>query len=137
MFCDGVRESLRRKKAATYLLCQNISNDMERKAKSIAPWQDRTAHARQSINHNTQLLGDDIEMTISHGVRYGRYLEKGTPPHDIHLKHKKAFMWNGLSHPIKKNPIHHPGTKSYPAIIPAAEYGKKQLDMAIKKLWEE
>lgn len=137
MFCDGVRESLRRKKAATYLLCQNISNDMERKAKSIAPWQDRTAHARQSINHNTQLLGDDIEMTISHGVRYGRYLEKGTPPHDIHLKHKRAFMWNGLPHPIKKNPIHHPGTKSYPAIIPAAEYGKKQLDMAIKKLWEE
>ncbi len=137
MFCDGVRESLRRKKAATYLLCQNISNDMERKAKSIAPWQDRTAHARQSINHNIQLLGDDIEMTISHGVRYGRYLEKGTPPHDIHLKHKKAFMWNGLPHPIKKNPIHHPGTKSYPAIIPAAEYGKKQLDMAIKKLWEE
>lgn len=137
MFCDGVRESLRRKKAATYSLCQNISNDMERKAKSIAPWQDRTAHARQSINHNTQLLGDDIEMTISHGVRYGRYLEKGTPPHDIHLKHKKAFMWNGLPPPIKKNPIHHPGTKSYPAIIPAAEYGKKQLDMAIKKLWEE
>lgn len=137
MFCDGVRESLRRKKAATYLLCQNISNDMERKAKSIAPWQDRTAHARQSINYNTQLLGDDIEMTISHGVRYGRYLEKGTPPHDIHLKHKKAFMWNGLPHPIKKNPIHHPGTKSYPAIIPAAEYGKKQLEMAIKKLWEE
>lgn len=137
MFCDGVRESLRRKKAATYLLCQNISNDMERKAKSIAPWQDRTAHARQSINHNTQLLGDDIEMTISHGVKYGRYLENGTPAHNIYLKSKKAFMWNGLPHPIKKNPIHHPGTKSYPAIIPAAEYGKKQLDMAIKKLWEE
>lgn len=137
MFCDGVRESLRRKKAATYLLCQNISNDMERKAKSIAPWKDRTAHARQSINSETQLSGDDINMTISHGVKYGRYLENGTPAHNIYLKSKKAFMWNGLPHPIKKNPIHHPGTKSYPAIIPAAEYGKKQLDMAIKKLWEE
>lgn len=137
MFCDGVRESLRRKKAATYLLCQNISNDMERKAKSIAPWQDRTAHARQSINSETQLSGYDINMTISHGVKYGRYLEKGTSAHSIYLKNKKAFMWNGLPHPIKKNPIHHPGTKSYPAIIPAAEYGKNQLDMAIKKLWEE
>lgn len=136
MFCDGVRESLRRKKAATYLLCQNISNDMERKAKSIAPWKDRTAHARQSINSETQLSGDDINMTISHGVKYGRYLENGTPAHNIYLKSKKAFMWNGLPHPIKKNPINHPGTKPYPAIIPAAEYGKKQLS-AIIKLWED
>lgn len=136
MFCDGVRDDLRRKKAATYLLCQNISNDMERKAKSIAPWKDRTAHARQSINSETQLSGDDINMTISHGVKYGRYLENGTPAHNIYLKSKKAFMWNGLPHPIKKNPINHPGTKQYPAIIPAAEYGKKQLS-AIIKLWED
>lgn len=136
MFCDGVRDDLRRKKAATYLLCQNISNDMERKAKSIAPWKDRTAHARQSINSETQLSGDDINMTISHGVKYGRYLENGTPAHNIYLKSKKAFMWNGLPHPIKKNPINHPGTKPYPAIIPAAEYGKKQLS-AIIKLWED
>lgn len=136
MFCDGVRDDLRRKKAATYLLCQNVSNDMERKAKSIAPWKDRTAHARQSINSETQLSGDDINMTISHGVKYGRYLENGTPAHNIYLKSKKAFMWNGLPHPIKKNPINHPGTKPYPAIIPAAEYGKKQLS-AIIKLWEE
>lgn len=136
MFCDGVRDDLRRKKAATYLLCQNVSNDMERKAKSIAPWKDRTAHARQSINSETQLSGDDINMTISHGVKYGRYLENGTPAHNIYLKSKKAFMWNGLPHPIKKNPINHPGTKPYPAIIPAAEYGKKQLS-AIIKLWED
>lgn len=127
MFCDGVRESLRRKKAETFLLCKNISAHMEAKAKSIAPWQDRVGHARQSINHNTQLLGDDIEMTVSHGVEYGRYLEKGTRPHDI----KRTSVKN------KEYIIHHPGTKAYPAIIPAIEYGKKQLDMEIKKLWEE
>lgn len=127
MFCDGVRENLRRKKVETYLLCKNISAHMEAKAKSIAPWQDRTAHARQNINHDTQLSGDDIEMTISHGVSYGRYLEKGTRPHDI----------NRTSIKNKKYIIHHPGTKAYPAIVPAVEYGKKQLDMAIKKLWEE
>lgn len=127
MFCDGVRENLRRKKEATYLLCKNISAHMEAKAKSIAPWQDRVGHARQSINSETQLSGDDIEMTVSHGVNYGRYLEKGTHPHDI----KRTSVKN------KKYTIHHPGTKPYPAIIPAIEYGKKQLDMEIKKLWEE
>ena len=127
MFCDGVRENLRRKKAATYLLCKNISAYMENVAKHKAGWEDRTAHARQSINHDTQLLGDDIEMTVSHGVEYGRYLEKGTRPHDI----KRTSVKN------KEYIIHHPGTKAYPAIVPAVEYGKKQLDMAIKKLWEE
>lgn len=137
MFCDGVRESLRRKKAATYLLCQNISNDMERKAKSIAPWQDRTAHARQSINSETQLSGYDINMTISHGVKYGRYLEKGTSAHSIYLKNKKAFMWNGLPHPIKKNPIHHPGTKPYQPLKLAAIQGKYRINNSLARLWEE
>lgn len=137
MFCDGVRENLRRKKAATYLLCKNISAYMENVAKHKAGWEDRTAHARQSINHDTQLLGDDIEMTISHGVRYGRYLEKETPPHDIHLKHKKAFMWAGLRHPIKKNPIHHPGTKPYQPLKLAAIQGKYRINNSLARLWEE
>ena len=129
MFCDGVRENLRRKKAATYLLCKNISAYMENVAKHKAGWEDRTAHARQSINHDTQLLGDDIG--------YGRYLEKGTPPHDIHLKHKKAFMWAGLRHPIKKNPIHHPGTKPYQPLKLAAIQGKYRINNSLARLWEE
>lgn len=116
MFCDGVRENLRRKKAATYLLCKNISAYMENVAKHKAGWEDRTAHARQSINHDTQLLGDDIEMTISHGVRYGRYLEKGTPPHDIHLKHKKSFYVGGVTTSNKEKSYSSSGNKTISAI---------------------
>lgn len=135
MFTDNVKKYIARRRMAMYALCDNIAQQMEKTAKSVAPWKDRTSHARQSINSDTTRKGDEIEMTVSHGVKYGRYLEKGTSPHEIRLKNKKAFMWNGLPHPIKKNPIHHPGTKPYPAITPAAEKGKELLKKYVDELW--
>lgn len=81
------------------------------------------------------MAGDDITMTVAHGVKYGKYLEEGTPPHEIRLKNKKAFMWNGLPHPIKKNPIHHPGTKPYNTLKLAAIRGKERLKNSLDRLW--
>ena len=136
MFCDKAREYVALNKAASFIVCQNVASHMEIFAKSVAPWTDRTSHARQSINGKATPLGaDTCDMQISHGVKYGRYLEQGTPPHDIHLKNAKAFMWAGLPHPIKKNPIHHPGTKARAAVLPAAEAGKKLLKENILALW--
>lgn len=135
MFTDNVRDYMRRRKAATYMLCESISEYVEKTAKRQARWTDRTAHARQSINHDTQMAGDDIIMTVAHGVKYGKYLEEGTPPHEIRLKNKKAFMWNGLPHPIKKNPIHHPGTKPYNTLKLAAIRGKERLKNSLDRLW--
>lgn len=135
MFCDGVRTIVVRNKAATFLVCQSVAAQMEKKAKSVAPWQDRTAHARQSINGGAEILGDMVRIHIAHGVKYGRYLEKGTPAHDIPLKNAKAFMWAGLPHPIGKNKIHHPGTKPMPTVLPAAEFGKQDLKAAVTSLW--
>lgn len=135
MFCDKARDYVARKKAATFIVCQNIAAHMETEAKSNAPWTDRTAHARQSINGSAEFLGDAIVMHIAHGVKYGKYLEKGTPAHDIHLKNAKAFMWAGLPHPIRKNPIHHPGAKAMPAVLPAAQAGKAKLKESLIALW--
>lgn len=135
MFTDNVRDYMRRRKAATYMLCESISEYMEKTAKRQARWTDRTAHARQSINHDTQMAGEDITMTVAHGVEYGKYLEKGTEPHEIKLKNKKAFMWNGLPHPIRKNPIHHPGTKPYNTLKLAAIRGKERLKNSLDRLW--
>lgn len=134
MFCDKARDYVARGKAATWLLCDNIAKGMEKKAKEIAPWKDRTAHARQSINGTAQQRGNTCRMIIAHGVRYGKYLEKGTPAHIIRPKVKKALFWNGAEHPVKL--VHHPGTGAHPAILPAAEWGKDKLKTAIKELWE-
>ena len=137
MFTDKARDYIARGKAATFLLCENISGYMEKTAKENAPWTDRTSHARQSINHRTTRAGDTTTMSVAHGVKYGKYLEKGTPAHIIRPKPesgKKALFWHGAEHPVKL--VHHPGTKAYPAILPAAEAGKKKLKEALKTLWE-
>lgn len=76
MFTDKARAYIARGKAATYLLCENVAGHMEKHAKENAPWKDRTSHARQSINGRATRAGDTTIMSIAHGVRYGKYLEK-------------------------------------------------------------
>ena len=46
-------------------------------------------------------------------------------------------MWAGLRHPIKKNPIHHPGTKPYQPLKLAAIQGKYRINNSLARLWEE
>lgn len=133
MFSDRVQEHIRRNEAALTGICQNVAAHMETKAKQIAPWQDRTAHARKSINGGVTKRGNTITLHISHGVRYGRYLEQGTEPHTILPKNKKALYWAGAEHPVKK--VNHPGTKKHPAIVPAAEEGIKALKQELDILW--
>lgn len=133
MFSDRVRDYIARREAATFLLCENVSGQMERYAKERAPWKDRTAHARQSINSRAERSGSGVTISIAHGVRYGRYLEMGTSPHEIRPKNKKALYWNGASHPVRL--VHYPGTQKHPAIVPAAEYGAKKLKQGLNVLW--
>ena len=135
MFCDKARAYVMRNKTATFIACQSVAAHMEVTAKSKAPWTDRTSHARQSINANAEKIGNAVIMHVSHGVKYGRFLEEGTAAHDIRLKNAKAFMWAGLPHPIRKSPIHHPGTKPMPAVLPAAKAGKEMLKQDILALW--
>lgn len=45
-------------------------------AKQNAPWTDRTSNARQSLHTFIQKLSNDsVELYLSHGVKYGIYLE--------------------------------------------------------------
>jgi len=60
-----------------------------------------------SIHH---VLGHDYVM-IQDNVPYGWFLETGTKPHPITPTNKKALMWEGAEHPVKK--VMHPGTKAY------------------------
>ena len=133
MFCDGVRDEIQMARAMAMLIGDNVAAGMERYAKDNAPWKDRTAHARQSINGRSTTKGNAITMTIAHGLRYGQYLEKGTPPHIIKPKKKKALFWNGANHPVKL--VNHPGTEPHAAIAPAAEEGAAKLKKAVEELW--
>lgn len=132
-FSDRARDFVARRKTKMHLACENVASRMEQKAKSVAPWTDRTAHARQSLNSGLEVQGDTFILYVAHGVRYGRYLESGTPAHVILPKHKKALYWAGASHPVKK--VNHPGTRKYPAVVPAAQNGQQELERAVRRVW--
>lgn len=125
MFTDNVKKYIARRRMYMYTLCDDVSQQMEKTAKDVSSWKDRSGHARQNLNHDTQIKGDEIEMTVSHGVKYGRYLEKGTAAHDI----KRTSKYG------KEYIIRHPGSKPYPAIAPAAEKGKELLKKYVDELW--
>lgn len=133
MTLDELQDRIARQKAATWAECETIAAYMERYAKDNAPWRDRTSHARQNIKGRSQCTGAQAIMTISHGVRYGRYLEQGTPPHIIRPRNKQALAWTGCRHPVRA--VHHPGTQPHPIIQPAAEAGKEQLKAVIAVIW--
>lgn len=66
-----------------------IDNIMSSEAKSLEaymkknrPWTDRTARARQSLSGEVKKYSDTKiwEITLAHGVYYGRYLESTNNP---------------------------------------------------------
>ena len=50
-----------------------MENDL--KADGARPWTDRTYQARDRIAGRVERRGDLTRITLSHGVRYGVYLE--------------------------------------------------------------
>lgn len=51
------------------------AKQLEAKAKVDRPWTDRTAHARQRMHGDCELIDTGIRITLSHGVEYGVFLE--------------------------------------------------------------
>lgn len=56
-----------------------------------------------------QLRGGDGEWHIVSGVEYAMAVWKGSKPHVILPRIKKALFWAGANHPVMK--VNHPGTK--------------------------
>ena len=64
-------------------------------------------------------------------VKYAIIVEKGSRPHIIRAKNKKALYWEGAKYPVKQ--VKHPGSKAKPYLIPAFE---KEKDQFLEKLKE-
>ena len=90
-----------------------------------------TGHLRRSI---ATKMGD-LEATIhTSNVKYAVIVEKGSKPHIIRPKNKKALYWKGAKRPVKL--VNHPGSKAKPYLEPAFESEKdkfiENLNEAIK-----
>jgi hypothetical protein len=65
-------------------------------AKENAPWQDRTANARQSLHSYVMEVSQGVvELYLSHGVHYGIYLE-------TRFSGAYAIIWPTLEEHIPK-----------------------------------
>ena len=90
-----------------------------------------TGHLSRRI---TTKMGD-LEATIhTSNVKYAVIVEKGSRPHVIRPKNKKALYWEGAKRPVKMD--NHPGTKPKPFLIPAFEKEKDQFLERLKEVIE-
>ena len=87
-----------------------------------------TGHLRRSI---ATKMGD-LEATIhTSNVKYAIIVEKGSKPHIIRPKNKKALYWEGAKRPAKL--VNHPGSRAKPFLIPAFESEKDKFIENLKE----
>ncbi|MCD9025752.1 hypothetical protein [Cohnella silvisoli] len=131
-------EQIKRRQAATFALVQHWGGRLESDARQSASWNDRTGHARQNIQGGAEQRGDILILYLSHGMRYGTFLETGTKPHVIRAKSKKGLYWGATranGKPLIVRKVNHPGTKARPVIEPTMRRNLNQIKSDLKELW--
>ena len=87
----------------------------------------QTGHLRRSIKHKVSAN----EGIVSANTKYAEGVEKGTKPHIIRAKKKKALYWQGANHPVKV--VNHPGSAAKPYLIPALEAEQPKFIQNLKE----
>ena len=62
-------------KASVGLYGDTVAKKLEASAKANRPWTDRSGRARQSLNSDSEWVGNKVRVSLSHGVDYGIWLE--------------------------------------------------------------
>lgn len=78
-----------------------------------------TGRYRASIAWRLGRDGLGLYADIGSNVDYARYLEQGTPPHEIRPVSKRALFWKGAEHPYAR--VRHPGTRAYRVLARALQ----------------
>ncbi len=66
-----------RQRAAGIALAKNWAGQLEGRAKTNAPWQDRTGNARGGLFGTVAIEGNKIFIRVAHSMEYGVSLELG------------------------------------------------------------
>lgn len=104
--------------------------NIEAKAKNNLKANRSVVTRNLSLGVKTEVKG--LEATVhTSNVKYAIIVEKGSKPHIIRPKKKKALYWEGASRPVKM--VNHPGTKPKPFLIPAFESEKDKFIENLKE----
>lgn len=100
--------------------------ETEKHAKSTTLWNDRTGETRRRI---TSGASSPTSGWIGSFGFASRFLENGTPPHDI-VAHGRAlrFVVNGTV--FFRKTVHYPGTAERPFMQQARDFGQQVADHA-------
>ena len=115
----------------------NVQKAIKKSAFNIEAKAKNNLKANRSVVTRHLSLGvktevKDLEATVhTSNIEYAIIVEKGSKPHIIRPKNKKALYWKGATHPVKQ--VNHPGSKAKPFLIPAFE---KEKDQFLEKLKE-
>lgn len=91
----------------------------------------KTGHLRRGITTDV----GNMEVTVhTSNIKYASMVEKGTRPHIIRPKNKKALYWKGAKRPVRQ--VNHLGSKAKPYLIPAFDKEKDNFIKKVKKVIE-
>lgn len=72
----GLDEYLNRVLDAVQSVLEYVAPILEASAKNLAPWEDQTGNARQTLYTLVQeFSGEAVSLYLAHGVEYGIFLE--------------------------------------------------------------
>lgn len=87
---------------------------------------DTTALQGSIQMRDAEVRGDRVVgIWGSWSIAYALPVEKGTRPHPIYPRRKKALWWPGLPHPVAM--VNHPGTEARPFLMPSAKRNYPKL----------
>ena len=118
----------------------NVQKAIKKSAFNIEAKAKNNLKANRSVvtRHLTRNVGTqmgDLEATIhTSNVKYAIIVEKGSKPHIIRPKNKKALYWEGAKRPVRL--VNHPGSKAKPFLIPAFESEKDKFIENLKEAIE-
>ena len=99
----------------------NVQKAVKKSAFNIEAKAKNNLKANRSVvtrhlTRNVATQMGDLEATIhTSNVKYAIIVEKGSKPHIIRPKNKKALYWEGAKRPVKL--VNHPGSRAKPFLI--------------------
>jgi hypothetical protein len=107
--------------------------ETEKHAKSTTLWKDRTGWTRAHISSGTASLSSG--WVVAAGFA-SRFLENGTPPHDIVAKNGGTLRFEIAGTVFFRRMVHHPGTAERPFMQQARDHGQQVADYAAEHFAE-
>jgi hypothetical protein len=135
---DNANRYLTDKVAGMHTILLDFAGIVESEAKRNANpryWKTNTNHATQALHAGVEGRGRDLTLYLSHGVKYGKYLEEGTPPHVIKPKKKPFLQFRVNGQFVRTKKVNHPGTKPRPLLEDTLRGNKARLERNIINWW--